>query len=308
MIVFAASDKGGTGRSVTSANLAYQRALAGDDVAYVDFDFGSPTAPAVFDVPDMQRGIAIEDGGGLHSYLEGTAAEAARVDIWRRTEHTVLRRTPIGAGRLVLLPGDVSGGEFVTDGDSVDRCVDLLLRLDREFDLILVDLSAGRSYAMDMVLEATARRELRNVVSRWVVFHRWTRQHVIAAAGLVFEARGLLDGGAERGHDKDALRSVIRFVRAAVPDPDSSLWSHLSPAQSAWMQMYDERLRRLAAELGVGDSVLLGTVPLEPILQWREQLITEEEVVATRIANKETLEALEEIARRLTDDIHWGQP
>ncbi|AZP15106.1 SCO2523 family variant P-loop protein [Streptomyces aquilus] len=305
MIVFAASDKGGTGRSVTSANLAYQRALAGDHVAYVDFDFGSPTAPAVFDVPDILRGTG---EGGLHSYLEGTAPEPARVDVWRRTEHPVLRRNTIGAGRLVLLPGDVSGGEFVTDEDSVQRCVNLFLRLHGEFDLILVDLSAGRSYAMDMVLEATARPELRNVPHRWVVFHRWTRQHVIAAAGLVYAARGLLEGGAELGHDKDALRAVIRFVRAAVPDPDSSLWSHVSPAQSAWMQMYDERLRRLASELGIGDTVLLGTVPLEPILQWREQLITEEEVVATKIANKETLDALEAIAGRLTDDTHWGKP
>ncbi|MFC8348103.1 SCO2523 family variant P-loop protein [Streptomyces sp. NPDC057280] len=305
MIVFAASDKGGTGRSVTSANLAYQRALAGDHVAYVDFDFGSPTAPAVFDVPDILRGTG---EGGLHSYLEGTAPEPARVDVWRRTEHPVLRRNTIGAGRLVLLPGDVSGGEFVTDEDSVQRCVNLFLRLHGEFDLILVDLSAGRSYAMDMVLEATARPELRNVPHRWVVFHRWTRQHVIAAAGLVYAARGLLEGGAELGHDKDALRAVIRFVRAAVPDPDSALWSHVSPAQSAWMQMYDERLRRLASELGVGDTVLLGTVPLEPILQWREQLITEEEVVATKIANQETLDALETIAGRLIDDIHWGKP
>ncbi|MES5824756.1 SCO2523 family variant P-loop protein [Streptomyces sp. RG80] len=305
MIVFAASDKGGTGRSVTSANLAYQRALAGDHVAYVDFDFGSPTAPAVFDVPDILRGTG---EGGLHSYLEGTAPEPARVDVWRRTEHPVLRRNTIGTGRLMLFPGDVSGGEFVTDEDSVQRCVDLFLRLHGEFDVILVDLSAGRSYAMDMVLEATARPELRNVPHRWVVFHRWTRQHVIAAAGLVYAARGLLEGGAELGHDKDALRAVIRFVRAAVPDPDSSLWSHVSPAQSAWMQMYDERLRRLASELGVGDTVLLGTVPLEPILLWQEQLITEEEVVATKIANKETLDALEAIAGRLTDDTHWGKP
>ncbi len=52
--------------------------------------------------------------------------------------------------------------------------------------------------------------------------------------------------------------------------------------------------------------MVLGTVPLEPILQWREQLITEEDVLATQIANKETLEALEEIARRLTDDAYWG--
>ena len=36
------------------------------------------------------------------------------------------------------------------------------------------------------------------------------------------------------------------------------------------------------------------------------ELITEEDVLATQIANKETLEALEEIARRLTDDAYWG--
>lgn len=52
---------------------------------------------------------------------------------------------------------------------------------------------------------------------------------------------------------------------------------------------------------------MLGTVPLEPILLWREQLITEEDVFVTEIANKETLEALEEIARRLTDDLYWGR-
>ena len=74
------------------------------------------------------------------------------------------------------------------------------------------------------------------------------------------------------------------------------------------MQACDEALRRLAAEQRIGDSVVLGVVPLEPILQWREQLITEEDVLATQIANKETLEALEEIALRLTDDAYWGRP
>jgi septum formation inhibitor-activating ATPase MinD len=40
MIVFATSDKGGTGRSVTSSNIVYRRALQGNDTCYVDFDFG----------------------------------------------------------------------------------------------------------------------------------------------------------------------------------------------------------------------------------------------------------------------------
>ncbi|MFH9732460.1 SCO2523 family variant P-loop protein [Streptomyces sp. NPDC017260] len=305
MLVFAASDKGGTGRSVTSANLAYQRALAGDHVAYVDFDFGSPTAAAVFDVPSAMRGVK---ENGLHSYLGGQVAEPARIDVWRQTEHPVLSSRPNGSGRLVLIPGDAGGGEFATDQDSTCRCVDLMLRLNTEFDVIVVDLSAGRSYAMDMVLEASAQPEMRGVDARWLVFHRWTRQHVIAAAGLVFQEHGILDGGVARGHDENELRGAVRFVRAAVPAPESPLWVHASPAQATWMEACDESLRRLASDHRIGDSVVIGMVPLEPILQWREQLITEEDVFRTQIANKETLEALEEIARRLTDDSHWGRP
>jgi len=49
VLVFASSDKGGTGRSVTSCNIAFHLAQR-LDVAYLDFDFGSPTAAAVFDV------------------------------------------------------------------------------------------------------------------------------------------------------------------------------------------------------------------------------------------------------------------
>ncbi|MFB7594848.1 SCO2523 family variant P-loop protein [Streptomyces sp. NPDC056160] len=304
MLVFAASDKGGTGRSVTSANLAYQRALTGDHVAYVDFDFGSPTAAAVFDVPGAMRGT---EERGLHSYLEGEITEPARIDVWRQTEHPLLRARPNQSGRLVLLPGDAGGGEFATGEEALERCIDLLLRLNTEFDLIVVDLSAGRSYAVDMVLAATAHPRMRNVPHRWLVFHRWTRQHVIAASGLVHKEHGIIRGGVERGHDEQTLRASIRFVRAAVPDPESPLWSHGSPAQAAWMQACDETLRRLAAEHRIGDSVVVGIVPLEPILQWREQLITEEDVLSTQIANKETLEALEELARRLTDDTYWGQ-
>ncbi len=55
---------------------------------------------------------------------------------------------------------------------------------------MIVDLSAGRSYATDMVLAATALEEMREVPARWLVFHRWTRQHIIAASGLVFGKAG----------------------------------------------------------------------------------------------------------------------
>ncbi len=305
MLVFAASDKGGTGRSVTSANLAYHRALAGDDVCYLDFDFGSPTAAAVFDVSHARA--ALEDRG-LHTYLEGGISEPGSIDVWAESEHPVLRNRPPGAGRLVLMPGDLGGGEFATTEDNLRRCVDLLLRLNSEYELIFVDLSAGRSYAVDMALAATSQREMRGVEARWLVFHRWTHQHVTAAANLVFGKRGIVEGGKERGHDEAALRSVIRFVRAAVPDPESPLWSQVSATQSAWMRETDADLKRLASTHGIGYSKVLGSVPLEPVLQWREQLITDEDVLDSQIANRETWEALSELAGRLTDDKHWEQP
>ncbi|MGW1724407.1 SCO2523 family variant P-loop protein [Streptomyces sp. NPDC002306] len=304
MLVFAASDKGGTGRSVTSANLAYRRALDGDDVCYLDFDFGSPTAPAVFDIPDVLKEA---EGRGLHSYLKGDTGEPLRVDIWARTEHYVLRDKPDRSGRLVLLPGDRGGGEFVTDTENLHRCVDLILRLKREFNVIVVDLSAGRSYAMDLALAATAGEELRRIKARWLIYHRWTRQHVMAAAELVGGKQGIVSAGEELGHDRQTLLGAIRFVRAAVPDLESPLWSQLPPAQSAWMRQYNKQLETIAADLGIGRSRVLGSVPLEPVLQLREQLITDQDVLDSRIANIETWQAMGVLAERLADDKYWGQ-
>ncbi|MCX5263404.1 SCO2523 family variant P-loop protein [Streptomyces sp. NBC_00199] len=306
MLVFAASDKGGTGRSVTSANLAYHRALDGDDVCYLDFDFGSPTAAAVFDLPDV---LAEAEGRGLHSYLRGRTSEPLRVDVWNRTGHPVLRYRPAGSGRLVLLPGDRTGGEFVTDGENLDRCIDLILRLRREFDIIIVDLSAGRSYAMDLALAATSpdKGALARIKTRWLVYHRWTGQHVMAAAELVVGKQGIVRAGIEMGHQEASLVAQIRFVRAAVPDLQSPLWSQVRPEQSVWTYELDRQLEESAAGLGMGRTRVLASIPLEPVLLWREQLITYEDVVDSRVANMETWQAMGELAERLTDDKYWGQ-
>ncbi|MQY11112.1 hypothetical protein SRB5_12260 [Streptomyces sp. RB5] len=303
MLLFSASDKGGTGRSVTSANLAYRRALSGDDVCYLDFDFGSPTAAAVFDVPRVVRGVT---SGGLHSYLQGDVPEPMLVDVWADTEHEALRTRPLGSGRMVLLPGDSGGGEFALGHDTVGRCVSLLQRLEEEYDLVMVDLSAGRSYAVDMVLAATAQPGLAELTSRWLVFHRWTRQHVIAASGLVYGDRGILAAGVGHGHDGDELREAIRFVRAAVPDPEAVPWNQVPAAQVSWMRKCDEQLMDLAARLDAADSRRLGTVPLEPVLQWREVLITDEDA-DSGVANTATRDALVELAGKLTLDEEWGE-
>ncbi|BCL12288.1 SCO2523 family variant P-loop protein [Micromonospora sagamiensis] len=309
MLVFAASDKGGTGRSVTSCNVVYRRALAGAEVCYLDFDFGSPTAGSIFQIVDAARGV--REGGGLHSYLmeqdpQAAVEEPRRIDVWNRSARASLRHRPPGSGQLMLFPGDQDGGEFRPDKEALRRCVRLLLALDEEFDMCLVDLSAGRSYATQLVLEATADPALHGVVARWLVFHRWTRQHIPAAAGLVYGRDGILDVGERAGHDRDRLAASIRFVRTAVVDPDSAELRGLRPAQVAWLRDCDQDLRRLAARHRVGRLALLGSVPLDPVLQWREQLLSDNDVVARDIANLSTVAAFDELARNLVDDEMWA--
>lgn len=305
MLVFATSDKGGTGRSVTSSNVAYRRAMQGGDVCYLDFDFGSPTAGAIFNISAALRGTR---NGGLHAYLqEGRPGEPEQLDVWSETDRMALRDRPAGAGRLVLLPGDISGAEFPSSRDVVQRCVRLFLGLEEEFDLCLVDLSAGRSYATEMVLAATAEPELKSVTTRWLVFHRWTRQHIIAASGLAYGDQGILESGVDRGHDQEALNDSIRFVRTAVINPDSPELAGSRPAQVAWLREVNQDLQKLAVKEKLGRTVLLGEVPLDPVLQWREQLISDNDTHGSQIANKETADAFETLARRLVDNAAWSR-
>jgi hypothetical protein len=303
MIVIATSDKGGTGRSVTGSNVAYRRALQGGDVCYVDFDFGSPTAGAIFGVSALSRGTAT--GGGTHSYLLGRSPDAELWDVWQHSDRITLRQRPPGTGRLVLAPGDAGGGEFSFDDPVVDRCIDLFLRLHAEFEVVLVDLSAGRSYAAEIVIAATTSSELINVTTKWLVFHRWTRQHILAAHGLVFGERGLLDIGESHGRARDRFIDDIRFVRTAIVDPNAPDLAGLRPPQLAWLREANRGLQKLAAELNVGRSAMLGAVPLDPVLQWREQLITDSDVWARHVANEATVNAFDSIAKATADESAW---
>lgn len=302
MLVFATSDKGGTGRSVTSSNVVYRRALQGGDVCYLDFDFGSPTAGAVFNISSVLYGTP---AGGLHSYLLGRLSEPHRLDVWTESDRSSLRGRPPGAGQLVLIPGDSGGGEFAANRDVVRRCTTLLQRLEEEFEICLIDLSAGRSYATEVVLAATAEPELRSAVCRWLVFHRWTRQHILAASGLVFGERGLLETGEARGHDRARLTASVRFVRTAVVDPDAPELVGLRAPQVAWLRDANRDLQELASRSKVGRTAMLGSIPLDPVLQWREQLISDNDVLTRQIANQQTVDAFSTLAKRLVDDVAW---
>lgn len=290
---------------MTSCNILYRLALQGVDVAYVDFDFGSPTSGAIFDIEDLARGTPSKKG--LHRYFSGDTAEPEVTGIWTASGRNILQRRPAGAGRMVLLPGDRGGSEFTVDAVMAERCRQLFTRLEEEYEVSIVDLSAGRSYALQMALETTAPTGPVTGSFRWLVFHRWTRQHILAASGLVHGDGGILHTGAAYGHDRDHLLNQVRFVRTAVIDPDVTDLSGLRPAQLSWLGERNAELRSLAAQLGLGATRRLGSVPLDPVLQWHEQLLTDRDQYYRQVANPETVQAIEDLTGRLLDSSAWEQ-
>lgn len=302
MLVFACSDKGGTGRSVTSCNLAYRLSLQGRDVAYLDFDFGSSSAGAIFEIPTLERGT---NEGGLHSYILGTATEPARVDIRTVTERKPLKERPAGSGRLTLYPGDAGGAEFHLTDDHIKRAIALFQKIEREFDVCVVDLSAGRSSALDMSLHAVSpkNRPKKSDPVRWLLFHRWTTQHVIAACGLLFEANGIVSCAVDAGFSRRDFLTLVRTVRTAVPDA-SAFGSESTAELEAWLRLSDDLLKALAKRRGLGQELLAAVTPLEPMLLWREQVIMDLDV-KRRLAKKATTDAFDSLAAKVTDDVAW---
>lgn len=302
MIVFSTSDKGGTGRSVTSCNIAYRLCVGGRSVAYLDFDFGSPTSGALFEIGSIERGVS--GGAGLHSYLLKGEGNAARFDVRGTTDRIALRKMRTRTGKLVLFPGDDGGAEFNSVNENVvNRCAALLVDLEQEFKVCIVDLSAGRSLAMELALRATAAPQLASKTVRWLVFHRWTRQHILAANGLVHGVHGLLEEGARWGHDKNKLLDNIRYIRTAVPLLNE-MTGAAGGAQAAWLLEQNAALNTLASRNKLGASSLLGKTPVEPVLQWREQVILDADV-ANNIANETTVTAFDELTARLVDPATW---
>ncbi|GAA0456968.1 DNA-binding protein [Paractinoplanes deccanensis] len=303
MIVFTASARDGVGRSVTCANLLYRSALQGNDVCHADFDLGGRAIGALYGLEDAENGTM--SGRGLHRYLRHEAAAPERVDVWERTSQSALRRRPADAGRLVLVPGDEGGAAFTPESPpDPRRCADLFRALDAEFGLCLVGLGSGRGPAVESILRATAGPEMADVPARWLVFHRWTPQQVIAASALVYGADGLLASARRHGHDEEEFARRLGFVRTAVMDPAAPAQSGLQVKQSVWLSHLDSRLRTLAAARGIRRDRVLGSVPLEPALHWQERILTDDDV-AQGIAGRETRDAFDALAKSVGDEASW---
>ena len=214
---------------------------------------------------------------------------------------------PPGAGRLVLLPGDSGGGEFPRHRRARSSAAPPVPAAGRG-----VRPLPGRPQRRPVVRHRDgARGDGAAGAAR--------RPHPLAGLPpLDPPARhrrgrpGLRRAGHPRHRRASAattsaeLADALRFVRTAVVDPDSPelagpaarrRWPGCATATATWPSWP-------AGARSAGRS-LLGDVPLDPVLQWREQLISDNDVWSRRIANRETLEAFDSLAKKIVDDAAW---
>ncbi len=270
------SHKGGTGRTVTTANVAYRLALTGRDVCCVDLDLTSATFGAVLDLPDLDAGaeegvehfLPLRNGEVRLRVSESTEKPVVK-NVWLNQDSNVRQK---GDVRFDLLPGNREHATLHENLDLVgEKLGDLLRHLAGTYDCVLVDVRSGESNAAGALLRA------RLPDLRWVVFHRQTRQHLAATVDLVSK---LQKSGADD----------IVLVPTAVIDP-----SQLAVRNKAWFIENHAVIRgRFRDQLRGVER--LEAVPMEPLLQLREGLVTNDDRETGR-AHPETVRAFEQLAK-----------
>lgn len=162
------SFKGGTGRSLALANVAYLLAKKGAKVGCIDFDIESAGLNFIFDIPP----------GKMHKYVQDFLIEPEECyrDTSGFSEIVVSVAKEKGwdlKGELYLIPADIdstktSNVEFTTT--IFPRVKKLCEKFGRFYDLeyILIDSRSGIS---DYALPPLAMTDL------LLVFFRWGRQH-----------------------------------------------------------------------------------------------------------------------------------
>jgi AAA domain len=269
------SHKGGTGRTTTAANVAYRLALKNRSVCCVDLDLDSPTFGAVAGLRGIERGAEV----GIHDFLHVDGPVAPRppdlvadalIDMWQNAPlpHPGVNR----AGRLRLLPGgrERLGLKLVPTEQQGKILAQILAGLRNDYDHVLLDVRSGASDTVEAVLAADDEIE----AVQWLVFFRWTPQHLAGAADL---CERLSSAGAEPA-----------LIRTAFSDASE---------MGSWFQEQHRALTARARESLPGWQIM-ANIPVEPMLQWKEGIITEEDI-RDGAAGAAIVQSYEELASQL---------
>lgn len=278
------SHKGGTGRSVATANIAYRLSLENElSVCVVDLDVDSPTFASVLNLPQFSTGAEI----GIRSFLAEDDDDRIPVDTFVNGDG-ILRNVGKLAQESLYTPDEFqSAGEFALVPGSKSRDIEipklfgqrlkqLIERLSSSFDVILIDVAAGESDALLSIGES--KDKAGGQLDGWLLFCRWTPQHIAAAGDL-----------------RDRMLKMtpdvpVKVIRTAVPVIPKHPW-------------FDEQHKRLKDQFSrvFKDSDTDLSIPFEPVFQWREGVLTERSRYEHGEQVTDTIDAFSEIASFLVE-------
>lgn len=281
------SHKGGTGRTTAAANVAYQMATEAKSVCCVDLDLTSPTFGAVLGLSGYDHGAPI----GTHDFLaplaDGDPPLAAReasncpplVDVWD-CNPSLGKSLTTRPGDFKLLPGkndQEDKARVVGPKEQGKRLADMFDVLLANFQVVLADIRSGTSDVVEGMLHAVNDHQC--PLASWLVFFRWTPQHLIGAEDLCLR---LSDKGAP-----------VQTVRTAFTARDELL------DKPPWYQRQHDRLTEQMEERLRGFSPI-ADIPFEDLLRWQECVLTDDLVVGKRAAaSSSTVDGYRRLARRI---------
>lgn len=251
------SYKGGSGRSTAAANVAYQLAVQGYDVCLVDLDLASPTLGAILGMEGYETGA--EQGvhhllprtGGLEPVYGIANAPAMVLDV---TAYCQSDEVPLNAtGKFEVLLGSRDFEDVLDSFAQVDDPLDKLLVMlgEERYDAVFVDVRSGSDSPLDALATGPTFK-------RWVVFHRWTPQHLEGTYRLLKQDLGPLGQG-------DVL-----LVRTAYQDPGPYRGATLDFVREQERELSGMYARLFERDIAVDPPV---TIPREELLFWREGIL-----------------------------------
>jgi len=283
----AISHKGGTGRSVTLANIAFRLALQGRDVCCVDLDLTSPTLGSVLGISSLETGVAdvgravsprsisdiLNSANDAQTVL--TSFEAALINVWGESQELRPLRPP-SIPRFDLLPGKKNIDTSMLD---LRRLAPLLERLNERYEIVLLDVRSGNSE----IAEALLTPECDAHINSWLLHFRWTRQHLAGVANYVSSFQENAGG---------RFDNRILLVSTAYPHLGTNVTDALRNELVTYNNRLEARRRELTTRLG---REMLGRVPFDELLLWKETVVTPP-MVERRVARRETSDSFETIA------------
>jgi len=258
----------------------------GPKVCMVDIDLGSSTLGSVWGVREMRAGV--KGRVGVHELLRMDNPEPkldkALENLWDRSawlRNRVMESSP-NRGRLALLPGNFRYGDSGTQADELKvPLYSVLSALCDRFEFVFADIRSGLAAVTQALFDKATFQDL---IGGWLIFHRWTPQHLIGASDMV-----------ELLKESKWNSGLIHLVRTAYVDPND-----LPEENRRWFVQQNADLAKDESDMCRVTRVRrIGVIPFSRVLQWQERIISRSFLNETGLKTLPEADALRQLAQDL---------